>query len=1053
MARYQPLNRSLFYKHMSLFLLFSAVMLSALYLANYNQDALSLLTDRKVPAQQQLQQLRLEVQVLQQQTSARLLDTNRTTLPTGDALLASQEALYASRQYVPEDLAPQLGQILDQLLPRARRQHLQLVNLSRELQSKEGAQKDTLQGIWLEKVQPSWQELDTELANLHTQLGGHILALRALAATGNERLNWLLILSIFFIGVVLILYGIRHIRLVISPIHKIQGFAETLALGEVPDIELPETSNELGIVAESLNTTADNMRRTLDALHAVGQGRYLFYDELLDSPHELGQAILAMRTQLIGEKHRMERYEYTLEGLSLFNDVLREHTTLQKLAQELINRMVQKFGANMGAFFLLDNQVPEEPMLRMVASYAYSGHTEEARSFRMGEGLVGQAAAELETLYLTDIPANYTISTGMGETSPACILIQPLVSGNNVFGVMELASLRAFRAEEKDLLRKISENIAAVVSNVKNNERTLELLDNSHRLSHELEQKSRMLERGSDTMRRTQAQLESANRQLEAQMQQLQNTAQELQQSEYKTQTLLENASEIISINEKDGRIRYLSPSVRRILGYQPHELTYYTQFVHLEDQARFRDFVQQLLLHPEEAQTLSYQYQKRNGDWVWLESTGRNLISDAHINGLLINTRDITERIQAEQNIKRRLQFQSLTENSPDLIMRYDKAGTFLYINPIIEKYSGQQPGFYIEKSIKDVGYSSEEENFWKNLIYEAGRSGRKVTTEYQMPTILGDRTMRMDVIPERGAGDDIDSILVVSHDITEIRQAELRILQQKEKLEAVNTEMMLQKAELETKNQDITESIQYAQRIQEAILPPREVFYNIFQQHCVVFQPRDIVSGDFYYYTQQGEDHYLAVVDCTGHGVPGAFMSLIGYNSLNQTINTLGISETSDILSVLNTTIHNTLQQEGGSNRDGMDLSLLRINTHKRIIQFSGAMRPVLWWHQYELHEVRGSRFSIGGDSISGETPVFEEKTLRIEPGDTIYLFSDGVTDQFGGPEGRKFSMRRLRDLLIRNMHKSMADQEQLLERTLREWKGTQQQTDDILIVGIRF
>jgi PAS domain S-box-containing protein len=1053
MARFQPLNRSLFYKHMSLFVLFSAVMLAALFVANRNSDALSTLTDRKVPAQQQLLQLRTEALALQQQTAAVLADTLRQPLPNDNALLPLQEALYSSREHLPQELLPPLNRVLEDLLPKARRQHQYLQRQAGERTSQDRWDADTLRQLWLRNTLPAWQALNAELATLHTQLGNHILAMRALAQAGDQRLNWLLISAIFVYGLVLILYGVRHIRTFIGPIQKLKGFSETLAMGEVPDVELQETRNELGVVAESLNTAADNLRRTLEVMQAVAQGKYLFYDELLDSPHELGQAMLAMRTHLIGERHRMERYEYTLEGLSLFNDVLREHTTLQRLAQELINRMVQKFGANMGAFFLLDDSQPDVPMLHMVASYAYSGEGLAQRSFRLGEGLVGQAAAELETLYLTDIPSNYTISTGMGDTAPACILIQPLVSGNNVFGVMELASLRAFRPEEKDLLLKISENIAAVVSNVKNNERTLHLLDQSHRMSSELEVKSRMLERGSDKMRRTQTQLENANRQLEAQMLQLKKTAQELQSSEYKTQTLLEHASEIISINEKDGRIRYISPSVRRILGYQPHELTYFTAFIHPEDQPRFREFFQQLLLKPEEALVLAFQYQQRNGDWVWLESTGRNLISDPNINGLLINTRDITERMQAEQNIKRRLQFQSLTENSPDLIMRYDKQGTFLYINPAIERYTGQKPEFYVEKNIGDVGYAPEEESFWKNLLSEPARTGRKVITEYQMPSILGDRTMRMDVIPERGAGEDIDSILVVSHDITEIRQAELRILQQKEKLEAVNREMMRQTAELENKNQDITESIQYAKRIQEAILPPKDIFKQLFPQHFLVYMPRDIVSGDFYYYTQQGDNHYLAVVDCTGHGVPGAFMSLIGYNSLNQTINNLGVTDTSEILSVLNTTIQSTLQQEGGSNKDGMDLSLLRINPQKRIVQFSGAMRPVLWWHQYELHEVRSSRHSIGGDSLTGETPIFEEKTLRIEPGDTIYLFSDGVTDQFGGPEGRKFSMRRLRELLIRNMHKSMADQELLLQRTLREWMGAQQQTDDILIMGIRF
>jgi serine phosphatase RsbU (regulator of sigma subunit) len=297
--------------------------------------------------------------------------------------------------------------------------------------------------------------------------------------------------------------------------------------------------------------------------------------------------------------------------------------------------------------------------------------------------------------------------------------------------------------------------------------------------------------------------------------------------------------------------------------------------------------------------------------------------------------------------------------------------------------------------------------------------------------------------------------SVLTILRDITEIKTAEAKILAQNAALEVQTRELIEKGRQLEEKNQDITESILYARRIQDAMLPNVAVLKEYFSDAFVLFKPRDIVSGDFYWFTAKNRYIYVAACDCTGHGVPGAFMSLIGHNLLNRIVREEEILEPSTILYYLHERMKEALRQNepGSTARDGMDVALCRFERDKKIVRFAGAHRPLWIWHNYDLVEIKGERYGIAGSYIEGETRTYQEHVIKYDAGDVIYMFTDGYVDQFGGKDRKKFTAKRLKDLLLRNHHRQLAEQKTLLERTHEEWKAREtEQTDDVLVVGLR-
>jgi serine phosphatase RsbU (regulator of sigma subunit) len=253
--------------------------------------------------------------------------------------------------------------------------------------------------------------------------------------------------------------------------------------------------------------------------------------------------------------------------------------------------------------------------------------------------------------------------------------------------------------------------------------------------------------------------------------------------------------------------------------------------------------------------------------------------------------------------------------------------------------------------------------------------------------------------------------------------------------------------------KNKDITDSINYAKRIQDAMLSKSEARFLNDDNFFIFYRPRDIVSGDFYWYAQFNDTLIIAAADCTGHGVPGALMSMIGSTLLNSIVNDMKILQPSHILKLLDESIQIALKQNVDlvSNKDGMDIAICNIDTANYKLTFAGAQRPLYHVNKNGIDTYKGNTHSIGG-YFKDTTKQFNEIVLDYEPGDHFYLTSDGYADQFGGDKNKKFMTKNFKLLLNEIQHESMSVQAEKIEIALKNWKGKNQQVDDILIVGIQ-
>ncbi|TAG94431.1 MAG: hypothetical protein EAZ20_00880, partial [Bacteroidetes bacterium] len=309
--------------------------------------------------------------------------------------------------------------------------------------------------------------------------------------------------------------------------------------------------------------------------------------------------------------------------------------------------------------------------------------------------------------------------------------------------------------------------------------------------------------------------------------------------------------------------------------------------------------------------------------------------------------------------------------------------------------------------------------------------------------------------------------SILIIIGLIALIVRGRLSIIErQKEKLEflvqqktsevsAQNIILKNQKDELDSKNLHFTNSINYAKRIQEAILPPKDEIQAHLPDSFIFYQPRDIVSGDFYWFAEIKGKIMIAAIDCTGHGVPGAFMSMIGNDLLNEVVNVRGIHEADQILNYLHKGVNQTLKQTDalGANRDGMDMVLCVIDKKNNQLEFAGAKNPLMYWQNGQLKEIKGDKLPIGGHTMRWETErTFTKHIIPIEAGDAFYIFSDGYQDQFGEEINKKFGRMRMRELITNHNHLPLEQQYNYFESAFMEWKGKEEQIDDILLIGFK-
>lgn len=266
-------------------------------------------------------------------------------------------------------------------------------------------------------------------------------------------------------------------------------------------------------------------------------------------------------------------------------------------------------------------------------------------------------------------------------------------------------------------------------------------------------------------------------------------------------------------------------------------------------------------------------------------------------------------------------------------------------------------------------------------------------------------------------------------------------------------NVELKKANEEIEEKNREITDSIRYALRIQEAVLPQEELFNKFMPEHFIFFRPKDIVSGDFYWMTQKNHFSVIVAADCTGHGIPGAFMSMLGISFLNAIVGEMEKPKANEILEQLRAQVIKSLHQTGkeGEAKDGMDIALCVFNNKTNELEFAGAYNALYHIRNGELSEIKADRMPIA--IHWHEDLPFTNQKLQVKSGDTIYLFSDGYADQFGGPKGKKFMYKQFKNLLLSVQGYSMEKQKEILAEKFDKWKGESDQIDDVILIGIRF
>lgn len=273
------------------------------------------------------------------------------------------------------------------------------------------------------------------------------------------------------------------------------------------------------------------------------------------------------------------------------------------------------------------------------------------------------------------------------------------------------------------------------------------------------------------------------------------------------------------------------------------------------------------------------------------------------------------------------------------------------------------------------------------------------------------------------------------------------------KERLISSTRELTQRNEFLKEQHKHFEDSINYAERIQAAIMPPSKLIESALPESFVFYLPRDVVSGDFYFVEDLGEEVIFAAVDCTGHGIPGALISVIGFNYIHRAVTEKKLSQPSDILKFLDVGVNERLRQTDNESgvKDGMELSLCNLNKKTRVLQYSGAYNPIYIISNNELKIIKADKFEIGVNP-DGVADDYNNHTIQLSKGDCVYLFSDGYADQFGGPKGKKFMYKQLREKLIEVNHLPMEEQHKILSSAFHKWKSNEEQVDDVLLIGVR-
>ncbi len=773
---------------------------------------------------------------------------------------------------------------------------------------------------------------------------------------------------------------------------------------------------ENSLLRRQLNTN-------VELAEQIGRGEL---DDMEQLDGHLSEVLYNLGVNLKNTKLKEESYNWVSKGKEKISDILRTHNKVHLLADDVIRGIIDYSGGVQGSLYLIKGQE-----LVNIATYAYNRKRFEKQVVPIGKGLLGSVAYEKQMIYRTEIPDDYFhITSGLlGDRKPKSLLIVPLLQEEELQGVFEIGYL--YEQLPKHVL-KFAEELSSVIGrtfyNLKINEQTEVLLKESQQMTVTLKENEKQLQLNAAEMLEAQEELEKSNKLMEGHIQEVEHAQQRLE-------ALLTNASEFISIYNEKQELVFESPSVKQILGYEPEDKVsgMDPELLTPRGYKTINNLFQYLLETPGGKQSAQYTYLKKSGEKLFLETTGKNLLHDPAIRGIIFNTQDITERKRAEKEERMKSRMQSLSENSPDMIIRISMGGKLVYVNPKVADFIGLPAADLVKNRVSDLNIDERFREYMLESLKQIRAEEKQIISEVEVQA--GEHTLIMEIkaIPELNEDKDLESVLFVAHDMTEFKKIE---------------------QEIKEKNKKISDSINYAQRIQTAILPDTNILQEFFPRSFIFYRPKDVVSGDFPWMFKKDNFFYIAAVDCTGHGVPGALLSFIGYFLMNNIVNANDSVTAAELLDSLHLDVRRTLRQdqEGSNGRDGMDLALVKIDLESNELQFAGAHNPLYYLSDGELSVYKGSRKGIGGKPLARKVEKdFENNIVQYKKGDQFFIFSDGLPDQVGGPKGRKYQSKRIREALQAEPNQTMAHFERHFSNDFYDWMGECKQVDDVLLIGI--
>ena len=515
-----------------------------------------------------------------------------------------------------------------------------------------------------------------------------------------------------------------------------------------------------------------------------------------------------------------------------------------------------------------------------------------------------------------------------------------------------------------------------------------------------------------------------------------------LERTQKKNKAILDNVADAIFIHDANGSLLEINKITETRLGYSRQEIL----LMNLKDISNSENFT---------SFTSDIELVKKKGSITFesLQKTKNGKLIPSEISVTLINfdgeeaflsvARDITERKKNEDKIKK---LSIAVEQSPASIVITDLNGNIEYVNPIFEKLTGYNSDEVIGQNARILKSQNANpiifDELWKTIS-----SGKTWEGEFTNKRKNGDEFIESALIaPIKNDEGIITSYIAIKEEITERKKAESKLIDAKR--------------ELEKKNKNIISSIEYAEVIQKAALPTEAYLTQFLPSNFVLNIPKDIVSGDFYWIKQIQNQIFIVAADCTGHGVPGAFMSMLGIAYLNEIVYNFEQDEelkANEILDLLRKQIKSSLHQDRRKETvsNGMDLALCIINIEDKTMQYAGANSPLFLLRkntEKEKHDLYHYKPDSMPISVHIKEKPFQNNYIDLKSDDIIYLFSDGFIDQIGGEKNRKFLTKNFKQLLLDNCSKPMSEQKEILMDTFYKWIADKKQIDDVLIVGFK-